>query len=202
VSLETDGKSASRHAGAPVAGNLRRFRVAAGLSQGALAQAAGIRDRTIQRLEAGEHFPKPLTIRKLAAALDVSPQQLQGLPGYPLPDLAAMAPSPLPPEHFGAASGLLPAPALVRLPVVGGVSAGVGLLPPRELRRPPSGAARPAATPTTSKSGPAPTTNRPNHHNNLPLPSAARPTRGLALLAHTARQGRSRRRARPAGSSR
>ena len=129
--------SASQRAGAPVAANLRRLRLAAGSSQGALAQAAGIRERTVQRLEAGENFPKVATVRKLAKVLGVSPEQLQGLPGHPLPEVAAMAPSQLPPEHQGAPSGLLPAGVLVRLPVSGLVAAGaVSAPPPGPARRP------------------------------------------------------------------
>jgi len=113
----------------PFVRNLKTVRAAVGISQGALARVTGLSERTIARLESGQHFPKVATVRKLAAVLGVSPQQLQGLPGYPLPALAAMAPSPLPPEHQGPASGLTPAGVLVRLPISGDVAAGVASAP-------------------------------------------------------------------------
>ena len=114
----------------PFVRNLRTVRAATGVSQGALARATGLSERTIARLESGQHFPKPATLRKLATVLGVSPQQLQGVPGYPLPALAAMAPSPLPPEHHGAASGLMPAGVLAIMPVAGQVAAGAVSAPP------------------------------------------------------------------------
>jgi len=120
----------------PFVRNLKAVRAAAGISQGALARATGLSERTIARLESGQHFPKVATVRKLAAVLGVSPPQLQGLPGYPLPDLAAMAPSPLPPAHLGAPSGLMPGPALVRLPVTSQIGAGAVSAPPGLARRP------------------------------------------------------------------
>jgi predicted ATPase/DNA-binding XRE family transcriptional regulator len=50
---------------------LRAARRAAGISQGALAERAGLGIRTVQRLETGATRPYPATARLLAAALDV-----------------------------------------------------------------------------------------------------------------------------------
>ena len=55
---------------------LRRFRRAKFLSQAELARLAGVHKLTIQRLEAGKTAPYARTIRQLAVALGVSPEQL------------------------------------------------------------------------------------------------------------------------------
>ena len=48
---------------------LRRHRLAAGLTQEALAERAGLGVRTVQGLEEGEHRPRRESARQLAAAL-------------------------------------------------------------------------------------------------------------------------------------
>ena len=52
---------------------LRSYRLAAGLSQEALARRAGLSARAIKFLEGGHRRPHPDTIRRLAAALELSP---------------------------------------------------------------------------------------------------------------------------------
>jgi non-specific serine/threonine protein kinase len=64
-------------AGAEVAGFgavLRRHRVAAGLTQEALAERAGLSRRGVQHLEAGDARPYPTTLDALAAALALAPE--------------------------------------------------------------------------------------------------------------------------------
>lgn len=52
--------------------NIRRERKAAGLTQRALAQKAGITELTLTKLELGqERNPKLRTVRRIARALDV-----------------------------------------------------------------------------------------------------------------------------------
>lgn len=46
------------------------------IGQAELARAAGVSVNTIWRIEAGKVLPQPRTIRKIAAALGVSPQEL------------------------------------------------------------------------------------------------------------------------------
>lgn len=58
---------------------LARWRTAAALSQRELAAIAGVSHVTIARLEGG-HDAHPRTIRKLAAALEVTPTDLMGQP--------------------------------------------------------------------------------------------------------------------------
>ncbi len=55
---------------------LRRLRQQRFLSQAELARRAGLHKLTIQRLEAGKTAPYARTIRQLAAALGVPPEQL------------------------------------------------------------------------------------------------------------------------------
>src|SRR5262249_27888484 len=54
---------------------LRRHRLAAGLTQEALAERAGLGVRTIQGLEEGESRPRRATLRRLAAALALPEEQ-------------------------------------------------------------------------------------------------------------------------------
>jgi transcriptional regulator with XRE-family HTH domain len=56
--------------------NLRRLRTARYLSQSDLATKAKVSKPTIQRIERGDYFPYPRTIRALADALDVDPSEL------------------------------------------------------------------------------------------------------------------------------
>ncbi|MXY92051.1 MAG: helix-turn-helix transcriptional regulator [Caldilineaceae bacterium SB0664_bin_27] len=55
---------------------IRRLRNAAGLSQDALARAAGIRRVTLVRLERGEQTPRYKTLRAIARALEVDVSDL------------------------------------------------------------------------------------------------------------------------------
>lgn len=55
---------------------LKQARAARGLSQNAVAQAAGVRHPTIIRLEAGASSPSLDTLERVAAALCVSPAWL------------------------------------------------------------------------------------------------------------------------------
>ena len=60
---------------------LREWRRYRALSQADLAQKAGVTEATISRLEQPGHSPpRPSTIRKLAAALDIAPHQLYAPP--------------------------------------------------------------------------------------------------------------------------
>jgi transcriptional regulator with XRE-family HTH domain len=58
------------------ADNLRRFRLAAFLSQAELGRRSGVHAITITRLEAGRTAPSTRTVRALAAALGVEPSTL------------------------------------------------------------------------------------------------------------------------------
>jgi transcriptional regulator with XRE-family HTH domain len=65
-----------------VAGNLRRERHRAGLSQASLAEISGVGRDTIARLEAAKREPRLVTLVALTFALDVPIQALlAGLPG-------------------------------------------------------------------------------------------------------------------------
>ena len=56
--------------------NLRKFRIEQFLSQAELARRAGLHALTVTRLEAGSTAPATRTVRSLAAALGVAPQDL------------------------------------------------------------------------------------------------------------------------------
>lgn len=58
--------------------NLRTIRERHALSQDELAQRAGVVQHTISRIENGQ-AAQHATARKLAAALDVTPEQLQAM---------------------------------------------------------------------------------------------------------------------------
>ena len=55
---------------------LRAARLAAGLTQAQAAQIAGVSPRTYQRYEAGTHAPNADCVRRLAAAVGASPEQI------------------------------------------------------------------------------------------------------------------------------
>jgi transcriptional regulator with XRE-family HTH domain len=56
---------------------LREWRWYRAMSQADLAQRAGVTEATISRLEQPGHAPpRPSTVRKLAAALEIAPHQL------------------------------------------------------------------------------------------------------------------------------
>lgn len=56
--------------------NVRRLRELRALSQRELAARAGLSVTTVNRIEIGQRKPIPRTVRKLAGALGVSPEQL------------------------------------------------------------------------------------------------------------------------------
>lgn len=56
--------------------NLRRLRLERALTQAELAQAAGIHAISLSRIETGLVQPNIRTIRKLAKALNVKPQDI------------------------------------------------------------------------------------------------------------------------------
>ncbi len=55
---------------------IRRLREMRALSQRELATLAGLSVTTVNRIEIGQRKPMPKTVRKLAQALGVSPQEL------------------------------------------------------------------------------------------------------------------------------
>ncbi len=55
---------------------LRRLRELRALSQRELAAKAGLSPTTVYRIETGQHKPIPRTLRKLAEALEVRPEEL------------------------------------------------------------------------------------------------------------------------------
>jgi transcriptional regulator with XRE-family HTH domain len=56
--------------------NVRRLRELRALSQRELAARAGLSVTTVNRIEIGRRKPIPRTVRKLAGALGVSPEEL------------------------------------------------------------------------------------------------------------------------------
>jgi len=56
--------------------NLRRLRELRALSQRELAALANLSVTTVNRIENGQHKPMPRTVRKLAEALGVTPEEL------------------------------------------------------------------------------------------------------------------------------
>jgi transcriptional regulator with XRE-family HTH domain len=100
---------------------LKALREGAGLSQRALARRAGTTPETIARWERGVGPRRPITVRKLAAALGVPPEELSGARVA-----AAAAPGDLPPG-LGAAlalRGVAPGPAGYDVPtLVAGIEA-------------------------------------------------------------------------------
>lgn len=58
---------------------LREWRERRAMTQRDLAQAAGVTQVTISRLEQYQHDPTPTTVRKLATALRVDSEQLMEL---------------------------------------------------------------------------------------------------------------------------
>ena len=77
---------------------LKHFRLAAGLSQEGLAERAGVSWRTISDLERGvKQGPRPSTLRLLAEALALSPQERAALQASAFPPAAVVATSGAPP---------------------------------------------------------------------------------------------------------
>ncbi|MFC1941023.1 helix-turn-helix domain-containing protein [Chloroflexota bacterium] len=56
--------------------NVRRLRELRALSQRELAALANLSPTTINRIETGQRSPMPKTVRKLAEALGVTPEEL------------------------------------------------------------------------------------------------------------------------------
>ncbi|MDP4279673.1 MAG: helix-turn-helix transcriptional regulator [Dehalococcoides mccartyi] len=56
---------------------LKELRLSKFLSQADLAKSAGMTKETIGRLETGKHKPNFVTIRKLATALEVKPEEIE-----------------------------------------------------------------------------------------------------------------------------
>ena len=63
--------------------HLRGLRQRAVLSQEQLAERSGVARDTISKLETGQRRAYPVTVRKLAAGLEVEPQLLLGGVEYP-----------------------------------------------------------------------------------------------------------------------
>jgi transcriptional regulator with XRE-family HTH domain len=61
-----------------VGDNLKRLRTLNALTQVELANKAGLTPAAVARIERNEAEPRPSTLRKLAAALDVKPAQIVG----------------------------------------------------------------------------------------------------------------------------
>lgn len=61
----------------PIHDNIRILREQKALSQRDLAKKARLNTATICRIETGQHKPQPGTIRKLAVALEVRPEDLR-----------------------------------------------------------------------------------------------------------------------------
>lgn len=55
---------------------LREWRLAKVMTQEELAQKSGVGEVTISRIETGQHEARISTVRKLATALGIEPQQL------------------------------------------------------------------------------------------------------------------------------
>ena len=68
----------------PKTPRLREWRARAALSQEELRDLSSVSRATIADLEAGNRGAQPRTIRKLAEALDIEPDDLYGVPEYPL----------------------------------------------------------------------------------------------------------------------
>ncbi len=60
----------------PLHDNIRKLRKRKVLSQRDLAQKCGLNITTITRIETGRHEPQYGTIRKIASALEVPPEEL------------------------------------------------------------------------------------------------------------------------------
>ena len=56
--------------------NLRRLRTLNALTQGELAEKAGLTTAAVARIERDEAEPRPSTLRKLSEALNVQPREL------------------------------------------------------------------------------------------------------------------------------
>lgn len=98
---------------------LKQLREEAVLTVHELADASGVSDDTISKIENGQRVARPSTLRKLAHALDVSPQELRRPAKVEEPVPLAETPReagpkvvtgsariPLPPEQFAVLAAL------------------------------------------------------------------------------------------------
>jgi len=58
-------------------GTIKELRLKKLWSQAKLAKVSGVSRTTIVAIENGQHLPQPLTIHKLAKALEVEPNQIE-----------------------------------------------------------------------------------------------------------------------------
>lgn len=72
---EEDPKQQCQHRGILLP-TLRAMRRSMALSQGQLAERAGVSANTVRLLESGQRGSYPSTVQKLAAALGVAPEEL------------------------------------------------------------------------------------------------------------------------------
>jgi transcriptional regulator with XRE-family HTH domain len=63
-------------AGSPIPGNLRRLRLAAGLTQAELAELADVTDATLSRIERGRFAPSQDLLRRLAVGVRTTEAEL------------------------------------------------------------------------------------------------------------------------------
>ena len=74
-----------------VARNLRRFRIARGLSQTALGEAVGVTFQQIQKYEKGTNAVAPGRLRQMCEVLGVAPAEMFGkqpeIDGEPIPEM-------------------------------------------------------------------------------------------------------------------
>jgi transcriptional regulator with XRE-family HTH domain len=79
---------------------IRQLREQAVLTQGELADAAGVQRQSIQRIETGHQPPRPSTLRRIAKVLGVDPRSLVLRPDQPDPYwLSKFRDQPTNPEH-------------------------------------------------------------------------------------------------------
>jgi transcriptional regulator with XRE-family HTH domain len=84
---------------------LRSMRLAAGLSQGALAERAGLSEKAVGTLERGDRTtPRPATVVLLADAVSASPAEQNASGCLPRPTPRGGRPREMPPIWFGSAS--------------------------------------------------------------------------------------------------
>ena len=83
----------------PLGAQLRRYRLAAGLTQEALAERAGLSERAIRGIERGDHHrARPDTRRRLADALQLAPKERTAFEAFaPQPAVHVVTPLPIPP---------------------------------------------------------------------------------------------------------
>jgi transcriptional regulator with XRE-family HTH domain len=62
----------------PIGDRIRQIREREVWGQAELARAAGISVASLWQIEHGQRSPRPLTIRKIAKALEISPKELTG----------------------------------------------------------------------------------------------------------------------------